>query len=429
MDITFATMLLRNLQILDPAGPLHGKTGDLRIDAQGEITEFGEGLKAREGEEVHDLEGAYASPGFTDIGAYLGDPGHEEREDRASLVAQAAAGGYARVAVLPNTEPVRQSVADVAYVLRGNGGEAVELLPLAALSHDLEGKDLTEMLILAGAGAVGFTDGPARRVSGSLLKRSLEYGRAGDLRLFVAPYDPALVPEGQMHEGEVSTRLGLRGIPAMAENIPLKRAVELLEYTGGSLVVHLLSTATGVAEVRRAKALGLNITATVGVHNLSFTEKELGGFDPNFKVLPPLRGEADRRALIEGLRDGTIDAIVSNHVARHGEEKDLEFSYADFGALSLQTAFRQCLSLVEEGLDLDLIVAKMTTGPRALLGQSPLHLRPRQMVPLSIFRTDGDSVFTETDLRGKTKNSPLLGKSLPGRIVGTVVAGKFHPVK
>jgi dihydroorotase len=193
----------------------------------------------------------------------------------------------------------------------------------------------------------------------------------------ISPYDEALVPEGQMHEGTISTRLGLRGIPVMSESIPLKRAMELLKYTEGKLIVHLLSSASGVREVRRAKAAGLNVLATVSAHHLQFTDEELATFDPSFKILPPLREEEDRQALIEGLKDGTIDAIVSNHVARHGEEKDLEFFYADFGALGLQTAFRQCLQSLKSSLSVEDIVAKFTNGPRLLLGESPLHLRPR----------------------------------------------------
>jgi len=287
-------MLLRNAKIVDPNGPNHGKILDLRIEAD-LLSELGESLKIKDGEEVYDIDGLHVSPGFKDLGAYLGDPGHEEREDIESLRAAAAAGGYTSVAVLPNTDPVRQSVADVAYLLRCNGGHPTDLAPLAALSKNLAGKDMTEMLELNDAGVLIFTDGPKRRVSGSLLKRTLEYSRVRDLVIMVAPYDETLVPDGQMHEGEVSTSLGLRGIPTMSETIPLKAALDILDYTEGIMYVHLLSTAAGVAEVKRAKALGLNVRATVGVHHLQFTDAELSSFDPNFKMLPPLHCEQPRR--------------------------------------------------------------------------------------------------------------------------------------
>lgn len=420
-------MLLRSLTITDSGSSYNGKTLDIRI-GKGVITEMEPHLEAKAKEKVISLEGAHCAPGFVDLGAYLGDPGHEEREDITSLRAVALAGGYVQVAALPNTEPVRQSVADVAYLLRQNGEHPVDLYPLAALSHNLEGKDMVSMLELADAGALVFTDGPKRKVSGSLLKRALEYSLVRDLVVMVSPYDETLAAEGQMHEGPVSTGMGLPGIPSMSEVIPLKQAMEIVQYTGGLLVVHLLSTAEGVEEVRRAKAAGLEITATVSAHHLQFTDAELEGFDVNFKMLPPLRGERDRLALIEGLKDGTIDSIVSNHVARHGEEKELEFPYADFGALGLQTAFRQALAALQDALPLDEIVAKFNVASRLLLGSPTLHLRPGAPACMTLFDPAGSSEFTAAQIKGKTVNSPLVGKTLPGSILGVVNHGKFHAV-
>ena len=421
-------MLLQQLQVIDSDSDYHGKMVDIRVADGGiaEIATAGE-LQTNGDEEVHDFDGAYVAPGLFDIGAYLGDPGHEEREDYDSLVRQAAAGGYTSVAVLPNSDPPRQSVADVAYLLRRNGGGPTDLLPMAAMSQGLGGKDLTQMLELHTAGALAFTDGAKKLISGSLLKRALEYAKAGDCTIVLAPYDETLVPEGQIHEGEVSTRLGLPGIPVMSETIALKRAVELLDYTGGRLVVHLLSSAEGVAEVRRAKAAGLDVRATVSAHHLQFTVDELAGFDPNFKVVPPFRSETDREALIRGVEDGTVDAIVTNHVARHGEEKDLEFFYADFGALGLQTALGQCLEALWPRMEVGRIVHLLGNGPRTLLNQPTLHLRERQLAELVIFSTEGQREFSRADLKGKTVNSPLLGRRLTGRVLGVVNNGKFHP--
>ncbi|NJC26558.1 dihydroorotase [Neolewinella antarctica] len=422
-------MLLRQLTIIDAGSPYDGQTVDIRIQ-DGEIQDVARSLEPRSGEEEQSFEeGACVAPGFFDVGAYLGDPGHEEREDYASLVRQAAAGGYTSVAVLPNSDPPRQAVPDVAYLLRRNGTGPTDLLPLAAMSQDLAGKDLTQMLELQEAGALAFTDGAKKRISGSLLKRSLEYAKAGDCLVMICPYDETLAPEGQIHEGAISARLGLPGIPVMSETIALKQAIELVDYTEGTLIVHLLSSAAGVEEVRKAKATGLNVRATVSALHLQFTVEELAGFDPNFKIIPPLREEADREALIAGLADGTIDAIVTNHVARHGEEKDLEFFYADFGALALQTTFRQCLECLSGALSLTEIVGKLGAGPRTLLNQAPLHLRPRQKAELVIFSTDGNREFTKRDLLGKTENNPLLGHNLPGKIHGVVNNGKFHPAE
>lgn len=417
-------MLLRSLTIIDPEGPHDGQALDIRVE-NGFITEIAANLKASDGEVVIEVVDAHATPGFLDVGAYLGDPGHEEREDIASLRAAAAAGGYVGVVTLPNTDPVRQSVADVAYLLRQNGKHPVDLYPTAALSRNLEGRDMTPMLELHEAGAVLFTDGPKRRVSGSLLKRTLEYSRVKDIAIMVSPYDEALVPEGQIHEGEVSTRLGLRGIPRMSEVIPLKRAMEIQDYTDGILVVHLLSTAAAVEEVRQRKKAGHKVWATVSAHHLQFTVAKLQTFDPNFKILPPLREESDRQALIAGLQDGTIDCIVSNHVARHGEEKDLEFSYADFGALGLQTAFQQTLQVLQGQMSLGQITAKFNQGSRRLLGHQPLHLRAGAPAAITLFTPGGHQKFTSEAIKGKTLNSPMIDQELPGKIIGVVNNGQF----
>lgn len=419
-------MLLRSLLITDDNSTLNGEICDIRIE-NGFITAIEASLTAEEGEQVHEFPaGTRVSPGFVDLGAYLGEPGHEEREDINSLRRQAQAGGYTQVITLPNTAPVRQTVTDVAYLLRKNGQGAVDLYPLVTLSKDAAGRDMVEMLDLHTAGAIGFTDGPAKRVSGSLLKRTLEYAKVkvDEINVMMSPYDPALVPDGQIHEGAVSTRLGLRGIPKMSETIPLKRAMEVLEYTDGSLMVHLLSSAEGVAEVRRAKKAGLMILATVSAHHLMFTVEALSGFDPNYKMLPPLREESDRQALIEGVKDGTIDVIVSNHLARHGEEKDLEFSYADFGALGLDTAFRQALAALKEHLSVEEIVDKFVhTGA---LTQAHVVIGTDQPARLTLFTEAGESEYTEADLKGLTKNHPLLGRTLPGKILGVINNGAYH---
>ncbi|PPK85829.1 dihydroorotase [Neolewinella xylanilytica] len=413
-------MLLRSVHITDPDSPFHRKTVDVRVVA-GQITEVGKSLEAAADETVFAREHARLSPGFVDIGAYLGDPGHEEREDIQSLIASARAGGYVAVAVLPNTSPVRQTVADMAYLnARSQTGE-VDLLPLAALSHETKGSDLTEMMELNEAGAIAFTDGPGRSLAGSLLKRGLEYAKGFGGLVMDSPYDSDLAEDGQMHEGKHSVQLGLQGIPTICETIPLRRALSILTYTEGRLLLHLVSSAESLELIR---AYGLSperlIGCTVGAHHLSFTDEELSDFNPNFKVMPPLRSASDREALRRGVLDGTITAIVSHHRARHGEEKDLEFSYAAFGALGLETAFRQQLSWVDGEDDIDRVVAALTSGPRRLLGLEPVRIAVGMPASLTLFTTAGSARFTAGDLQGKTRNSPLIGRELPGRILATI---------
>ncbi len=238
-----------------------------------------------------------------------------------------------------------------------------------ALSRDTAGKDLTEMMDLHAAGALAFTDGPGRPANGSLLRRGLEYAKAFGGILLNTPYDTELAEDGQIHEGATSVRLGLRGIPVLCETVPLHRDLSVLAYTGGRLLLHLLSSAAGLAMVRDYQADGEGLVgATVSAHHLTFTDEDLDGFDPNFKMLPPLRGRDDREALREGVLDGTIEAIVSHHRARHGEEKDLEFTYSAFGALGLETALRQLLPWLDTADKLGRGIAALTSGPRRLLG-------------------------------------------------------------
>jgi dihydroorotase len=413
-------MLLRDVLIIDPRGPHHRRRMDARVE-NGRIAELAARLEARPGEETFSEPEAYLCAGFVDIGAYLGDPGHEEREDIGSLAAAARAGGYTSVAVLPNTEPVRQNVADMSYLATRSRGLGVDLLPLAALSYDTAGKDLTEMAGLSEAGALGFTDGPGRSAGGSLLKRGLQYARSFGGLIVETPYDDELAPNGQMHEGPISVRLGLPGIPTLSETIPLRRALTLLDYTDSRLLLHLISSAESLAYIREYKLPTGRLSITVSAHHLTFTDEELLAFDPNFKLTPPLRETTDREALRDGVLDGTITAIASAHRARHREEKDLEFTYAASGARGLETAFLQLLPWIDGREDyLDAVVTALTDGPRDILGLPEQRVAAGAPAALTLFSTEGERVVGPHHFGGKTTNSPLLGRTLRGRILATV---------
>ena len=417
-------MLLRSVTVVDPASPVHRQTVDIRV-REGRIAAIAPELEASPDDDIYEGKNALISPGFVDIGAYLGDPGNEEREDIASLSAAAAAGGYVTVAVLPNTVPVRQSVADMRYLGVTGGETPVDLLPLAALSQDTAGHDMTQMMELAEAGAVAFTDGPGHGATASLLKRGLEYARGFGGTIIDTPYEQ-LSKDGQIHEGAISVRLGLPGIPAMSESIPLRRNLSLLDYTGGRLIVHLLSTAESVTLIEAFRSGGAQLTGcTVAAHHLTFTDRELSGFDPNFKLMPPLRDEADRRQLREGLLNGTIDAIVSHHRARHREEKDLEFTYSAFGARGLETALRQLLTWADTDDKLDAVIMALTAGPRRLLSLPAVSIAVEQPAQFTLFTREGGSTIGPADLKGKTLNSPLLGRQLPGKIIATYNHGRL----
>lgn len=418
--------LLKHVTIADITSSENGRTVDLRI-SDGRITEIGTGLSVGKKETIIDLKGAYVSPGFIDIGPYLGDPGHEEREDIESLVAAGLRGGYTALAPLPNTQPIRHDKSGIRYLTERSRGLPVALLPLGAVSMKTEGNDLTEMIDMHHAGAVAFTDGLHPITSAGLLSRALHYVKSFGGTVINQPLDDSLSPGGQLHEGIVSTQLGMRGIPDLSETLTVHRDLELLAYADSRLLLHLISCAKSLELIKAAKAKGLAAFASVAALNLQFTVEQLADFDSNFKVLPPLRAETDRQALVDGVVAGVIDCVVSNHVAHQEEGKKLEFSYADFGSLGLESCFAQASTVLGDRLTPAELAALFSHGPRRSLNLPTLSIEKDAAAELSFFQLDREWTFSREDLAGKGDNSPLLGKVLKGGPVGIYRNGQFHP--
>ncbi len=406
--------VFRQFTVIDPAGPYHDRTVDIHVEA-GKIAAIGENLAVPKGSSVYTGGGTHVSPGWLDLGPYVGDPGREEREDLTSLARAGGVGGYTSLAILPNTHPPVTDKASVRYVRTQSGAEGVELLPLGAISQGTAGKDLAELIDMHRAGAPAFTDGKKPAADAGLLLRALDYVRTFDGVVINQPLDASLAPDGQIHEGIVSTRLGMTGIPTVSETIMLERDLRLLAYSGSRLHVHLLSTAEGVELVRQAKRNGLRVTASAAVLNLAFTVKELADFNPNFKVSPPLRSEKDRLALIAGVADGTIDCVCSNHQPREPEAKALEFPYADFGAAGLETAFGLAWSTLRSHLPLARLIDALTAAPRRCLQLPALHLAPDSPAAFTLFDPDSEWTVALAHLRSKSHNNPLIGRKLHGR--------------
>ncbi len=417
--------LLKQLTIADPASPHDGSSCDLLL-AGGKILAIDTVLEAKAGAVVIDMSGHYASPGFLDIGAYLGDPGHEEREDIESLAAAALFGGYTAVAVLPNTHPPRHDKSGVRYLQERSKGLAVHLLPLGAVSQDTAGKDITEMIDMKMAGAVAFTDGLHSISDAGLMLRALQYAKHFEGTIINQPLHPKLSQGAQMHEGYLSTQLGMLGFPTMSETLVVQRDLELLEYTQSRLLIHLLSAAKSVELVAAAKQKGLVVSASVSAMHLQFTEEELYDFDSNFKLLPPLRAEEDRQALLAAIRSGVIDCVVSNHVGCQVEQKELEFPYADFGCLGLETAFAQTATVLAEQLSPGELAALFSAGPRQALGLAPQSIAVGQAAVLSFFRLEDRWTVRPQDLAARSRNTPMIGKSLLGRPSGIFQSDTLH---
>ncbi|HQV39900.1 MAG: dihydroorotase [Flavobacteriales bacterium] len=415
-------VLLRQVKVLDPGGPLHDTVTDLQI-VDGRITKAGAKLPKGQGEVV-EIEGLHVSPGWVDLRAHFRDPGEEYKEGLTNGLDAAAAGGFTAVAVLPNTAPPVDQRATVEYLLRKGQDHAVRVLPLGALTKGLKGEQLAELYDMHQAGAVAFTDdvSPARNTRLMLL--ALQYVKNFDGRVMAFAQDAHLSAQGQMHEGVMSTRLGMRGIPAMAGSIQLARDLELLEYTGSRLHVDVVSTAEEVELIRRAKAKKLNVTASVAAHHLLLDDGCLRGFDTNYKVMPPLRDPAHIEALREGVKDGTIDSIVSDHRPEDTEHKKVEFAQAAFGMIGLETAYSVANTALKSRMTARRIVERFCQGPRAALGLSVPHLVEGEMAEITLFAPEHQWMFSDKDIVSRSRNTPFIGHRFTGKALGVVANGQ-----
>ena len=413
-------LLIRNATITDPNSPHNGEKTDILIDS-GTISGIGGDLTDKEVDESWDLKGALLSPGWLDVGVQAGDPGLEHREDLEHASEAAMMGGYTGVACFPNTAPCIHSKSEVHYILQRTRDFLVDFFPIGAVSHSCEGKEITEMLDMQAAGAVAFSDGKKPVEHAGLLLRALLYSKAFGGVILNQPYEGSVVPGGQMHEGVISTQLGMKGIPSLAESMMVQRDLDILAYAEDArLHVHNISTARAVQLIREAKANGLEVTASVPALNLFFTESDLQGFDAMLKVLPPLRTEEDRRAIFEGLQDGTIDLIVSNHVPLEVEAKELEFAYAKFGAIGLETAYAAAQTALNDTLSAIQLVDKLAIQPRKLLGLEVPTITKGAVANLTAFDPKKKWTLLKNEIRSKSKNSPFIDRELTGKALAVV---------
>lgn len=422
-QITSMKLLIKNATIIDSASKLNGEKANIFIK-NGKVERIGKRLKV-EAVKVFDAAGACVSPGWLDLGTQVGDPGFEHREDLQSAAKAAIAGGFTTLACLPNTSPAIHSKSEVLYLRNSSKNSLVEFLPIGAVSENCKGKDITEMYDMQAAGAVAFSDGKNPVQDSGLMMRALQYVQPFGGVIVNQPSDDYLAHGGQVHEGVVSTSLGLRGNPSMSEELMVQRDIYLAEYTDSRLHLQNISTAGAVKLVREAKAKGLKVTASVAAMNLACDDSAVQEFDSNFKVLPPLRSQSDIAALIEGLQDGTIDCITSNHTPLEAELKNLEFLFADFGAIGLETAFAVSWTALREKLSLEDFIEKFTAGPRHALGLPKAKIAEGEPANLTIFDPNVEWEFSKKDIFSKSKNTPFVGWKFVGKAIGAANNGKF----
>jgi dihydroorotase len=417
-------LLITHARLLDPASGLDAP-GALLVRG-GAIADLGPGLAAPEGAEVVDAGGACLAPGLVDLRANLGEPGAEHRETIASAAAAAAAGGITTLCVLPDTDPPLDDPALVSFVIRrGEATGSVSLLPYGAATAGCAGRDLAEFGLLREAGAIAFTDGARAIGPARLMRLALSYARAFGAFVVQHPEEPSLAAGGAATEGELATRLGLPAIPAAAEAIMVARDIALARLTGGHVHFAHVSTAAALDLIRAAKAEGLGVTCDTAPPYFDLNETAIGDYRTYAKLSPPLRTEADRQAVVAALRDGTIDAIASDHQPRDADDKRLPFAQAEAGGAGLATLLGVTLARVHEG-DLAMLdaLALMTCKPASLLGLPAGRLARGAPADLVLFHPERGWKVEAGRLPGKAQNSPFDGRALEGRVLGTWKAGR-----
>jgi dihydroorotase len=415
--------LIKSALILDEKSTDHNKRRNILLADSGIIKYIGpdtpEARRTIEGKNL------MVSPGWMDMRASICDPGYEHKEDQWTLRAAAEAGGFTQVAVLPNTKPVIGSKNEVGYLLAGNNAHAVQVHPYGAVTVDCAGEELTEMHDMHQAGAVGFTDGDNAIWNTDILLKSLLYLQKFNALLINKPEDKYLVAFGTMNEGLTSTGLGLKGMPKLAEEVMIKRDLEILEYAGGRLHFSNISSAKSVEMIRQAKKAGLQVTCDVALYSIIWTDEMLEDFDTNFKVNPPLREPEDVDALRQGLKDGTIDVLVSAHNPQDEESKKLEFDHAEFGMIGLQTFFAMLVQQVGKKA-LKHYLPLFTSAPREVLNMPVPSVTVGEKANLTVFDPDAQWIFDGASNRSKSDNSPLVGEKLTGRVVAVFNAGRSY---
>ena len=381
---------------------------------------------APEGATIIDCRGKTIIPGLVNSRVFVGEPGAEHRETIASASQAAAAGGVTSIVMMPDTDPIIDDIALVEHVLRAARDTAsVHVYPAAAISKKLEGREMTEFGLLREAGAVGFTDGRHTIASSSLMRRALTYARDFGAIIAHETQDADLSASGVMNEGLYASWLGLSGIPREAEAIPLERDLMLARLTGGAYHAAKISTAMAAAAIARAKADGATVTAGVSINNLSLNENDVGEYRTFFRLSPPLRAEDDRLAMIEAVKDGTIDVIVSSHDPQDVDTKRLPFADAAEGAIGLETLLGAALRLYHNGdVPLLRLTELLSTAPARLFCLPGGTLKPGAPADLTVIDLEEPWIVREADIRSRSKNTCFEGARLQGKVLQTLVAGR-----
>jgi dihydroorotase len=416
--------MIRGGRVIDPSRDFDEVADVLLVD--GRIEAVGTGLGIPDGAVTIDATGKVVAPGLVDIHVHLREPGREDAETVASGARAAAAGGFTSVCAMPNTDPVTDNQAAIGFIVKQSmEAAAARVYPIGAISVGQRGEQLAEFGEMVGAGAVAVSDDGHPVVSSHLMRTALEYSRSFGIPVAEHCEDPSLAKSGVMHAGRVATRLGLRGIPAAAEEIMVARNILLAELTGGHMHLCHISTRGSVDLIRWGKDRGIAVTAEATPHHFALTDVACEGYDTNAKMNPPLREEADVEAIRAGLKDGTLDAIATDHAPHHYEAKEREFDDAPFGVVGLETALGLGITLlVEPGvLTLEALIDRMSTTPARLFHLPAGSLRVGSAADLVVFDPAASWIVDASRFRSKSRNTPFDGWELRGTVDMTIVNG------
>jgi dihydroorotase len=407
-------ILLKGVTVIDPSSTFHWQTTDLLIQ-RGFIVEIG--TIDRAVDHTINIEGLHVSPGFTDIFSNFCDPGFEHRETLETGALAAASGGYTDVFLIPNTEPTVHHKSGVEYIVQKSRSLPVNIHPVGAITKNAEGKELAEMYDMHKSGAVAFSDGLNSLQSPGVLLKALQYLKAIDKTIIQVPDDRSISAQGLMSEGIISTRLGLPGKPAIAEELMIRRDIELAKYCNSKLHITGVSTSIGIDLIRVAKKDGIKVSCSVTPHHLYFTDEDLNEYDTNLKLSPPLRTTSDRESLKQAVADGTIDCIASHHLPQHADNKIVEFEYAKAGMIGLETSFAAVRTAVPQ-LPMERLIELFSTAARILFGLPNPTIATDREASLSLFLPD--TQWVPQQFHSRSKNTAFTGKALTGKPAGII---------
>ena len=418
-------MWIKGGTIIDPANGIE-QAGDIHI-REGLIADVCLNGSRETDEEVIDAAGLWVLPGLIDMHVHLREPGFEYKEDITSGSRAAAAGGITTVVCMPNTNPVNDNPSVTRYIVEKARHKAlIRVLPAGAITRGLQGTELSEMGLMKAAGIVAVTDDGKTVADAGIMRRGMEYAATFELPVISHCQDKSLGASGVMNEGSLSSRLGLAGIPSLAEDVVISRDTLLARYTGLPIHITHVSTSSGLEIIRQAKDSGVRVSCDVTPHHLLLTEERVRGYDTNAKMYPPLRREEDRLALIEGIRSGIVDCIATAHAPHARDEKDLDFDLAPFGVIGLQTLLPAIYRLHREyDISFSRLLTCVTINPARILGIEGGSLSPGVRADITLFDPAASWVFTRESVLSKSENSPFLGSEMHGRVVLTIVEGRI----